>query len=95
MLRQVDQRFKEVDAFMNKKLYRGLIELSTETGTRLEQIERGSFAMQDSLKRDTQIKFTKLKEENAERSEKLEKELNTRIGKLHQELNGKISRIDD
>ena len=72
---------------MNKKLYKGLIELSTDTGTRLEQIERGNLTMQESLKRDTQIKFTKMREENSERSQMLEKELNSKIKVVSEDLN--------
>lgn len=78
---------------MNKKLYKSLVELSTDTGSRLEQIERSSMAMQESLKRDSQMKFAKMTAENTDRTQVLEKELNGNIVGLRRELNNKIDAI--
>ena len=32
----IDQKFKEMDAFMNKKVLKNLMGLSTDTGTKLD-----------------------------------------------------------
>ena len=41
----IDEKFKEIDAFLNKRVLKNLMDLSTDTGTRLDQLERGNFFM--------------------------------------------------
>ena len=49
----LDERFREINSFLNKKVLKSLVDMSTETGIRLDQLDHTTFAMQDSIKRDT------------------------------------------
>ena len=51
--RKVDERFKAIDTFLNKKVLKSLVDLSTETGSRLDQLEQNHKYNQDTINKDT------------------------------------------
>ena len=66
------------------------MELATDTSTRLDQLERGSFAMQESIKRDTQAKFKNMREEFSEKLQAQDRKIVDVIEKSDN-LEGKIT----
>ena len=61
--KQSDEKFREIEAILNKKVLRQLIDMAADTGARLDTLERGSKELEDSIKRDTQNKINLLKQE--------------------------------
>lgn len=49
----LEDRFREIDTFLNKKVLKGLVDMNTETGVRLEQLEHTTIAIQETIKKDT------------------------------------------
>ena len=48
----LDERCREINSFLNKKVLKSLVDMSSETSIRLDQLDHTTFAMQDSIKRD-------------------------------------------
>mmetsp|Transcript_17994 Transcript_17994/g.24133 ORF Transcript_17994/g.24133 Transcript_17994/m.24133 type:complete len:119 (+) Transcript_17994:2749-3105(+) len=63
----LDEKFKEIDNFLGKKVMKNLLDLGQETGARLDVIERGAYDTRDAIKRDTMQKFGILKEQMEEK----------------------------
>ena len=49
----LEDRFREIDTFLNKKVLKGLVDMNTETGVRLDQLEHTTIAIQETIKKDS------------------------------------------
>ena len=61
--RLVQEKFKQLDTVLNKRVIPGLVELQEESSMRMEQIERASVNIQKSIKKEMQLKFAKMRED--------------------------------
>ena len=59
----LDDKFKEINTFLSKKVLKSVIDLGQETGTKFEQLEQNGTFMQDQIKNETKRELDKLKDE--------------------------------
>ena len=103
----LDDKFKEIDNYLARKVMTPLLSLTQETGTRLDGIERSTYETRDSIKRDSVQKFANMKDQIAEvkkeqnkmydELEKFEKKVQDEADKnlaREQSINKRIDRID-
>ena len=49
----LDEKFKEIDNFLGKKVMKSILMLQQETNLRLDSIERGTYDTRETIRRDT------------------------------------------
>ena len=84
----MEEKLKNLDNFLNKKILGSLQELASDTRQRLENIERGAEERQDLLKKDLIQRVTKMKDEiNKVKEEMREQNIQTEeeIKRSHKE----------
>ena len=59
----LDDKFKEIDNFITKKVVKRLTGYQQETSDRLDGIERSTYDTRDTIKRENMLKFTKMNED--------------------------------
>ena len=75
MKKALDERFKEIDSLLNKKVLKNLIDLGSVTTARLDGMEKGNYILQDRLRKDMLSRFAKLKQELQEKNIEMEQKL--------------------
>ena len=53
MRKAMDDKFKDLDALLKKRVLKSLIEMGNDTGNRLDQLEHTTMAITETLKRDS------------------------------------------
>ena len=82
----LDEKFKEIDNFLGRKVMKSLNDLSVETGTRLDSIERGSFDTREAIKRDSLQKFANLKETMQEKNNQMQEAMADQSKKFYDQV---------
>ena len=82
----LDEKFKEIDNFLGRKVMKNLNDLSVETGTRLDSIERGSFDTREAIKRDSLQKFANLKENMQEKNNQMKEAMEEQSKTFREEI---------
>lgn len=82
----LDEKFKEIDNFLGRKVMKSLNDLSVETGTRLDSIERGSFDTREAIKRDSLQKFANLKETMQEKNNQMQEAMENQSKNFNEQV---------
>ena len=59
----LDEKFREIDNYLARKVMTPLLALTSDTGQRLEVIERSTYDTRDAIKRDSVQKFASMKDQ--------------------------------
>jgi len=62
MRKALDEKFKQIDNFLSRKVMKSLVDMSHDTSSRLDMIEKSSYDSQESIKRDAVQKFANMKD---------------------------------
>ena len=54
-------KFREIESILNNKVLKTLVEMTSDTATRLDTLECGNKEMQDALKRNSQSQSDSVK----------------------------------
>jgi len=63
MKKELNDRFRELDTFLNKRVLPSIGSLAEEMGGRLETLEQTSADLSKALKREQQAKFNKMRDD--------------------------------
>merc|ERR1719237_955152 len=84
--KSLDYKFKEIDNFITKKVITKVVGYKQEISERLDGIERSALDTKDTLKKENNLKFSKLKEDMSNKRKDTEDTMQEQVKKFEEDL---------